>query len=212
MANVLINEIYEVRYWAIHLDQAAVFRRHYRVTTAENLSQPQGDLAVHFDSNHVGFIKALLATSATYRGVQVQRIWPLPRTFPSVVTASAGAGTGAVGDPLPRQTSGIITLNTEFAGRAFRGRIYLPFPSEGANDVDGTPTAAYLTSLQAFATDLATTESIADAGANLVVLTPVIYHFLQPGTSHTVTAGVARDKWATQRRRGAYGNPNSSPI
>lgn len=64
-------------------------------------------------------------------------------------SAPTGAGAGsATAQQLPAECSVVCTLGTAIAGKSYRGRVYLPPPSEDVNNV-GVVLAAYLTDVKA---------------------------------------------------------------
>lgn len=111
---------------------------------------------------------------------------------------------------MPRQASGIITTLTTLAGRANRGRKYVPFPSEDANTVDAIPGAAYITALDGYAGSLIPSASFTIGAVN-EVWNPIILRVGAPATSPNIQEWKSRLRWATQRRRGSYGTPNLPP-
>jgi len=153
--------------------------------------------------------KALSGTTATFRGVGVSNIWPLPATIEYVYTGDTGAGV-ATGEPLPKQVSGLISLLSPLAGPRNRGRIYPPFPTEGLNDAVGAPNATAILALADLASEIQGGHTIVGVGGTAVIL-PIVYH-RATNTGTDVTLASARDRWATQRSRGAFGRPNVVPF
>jgi len=159
-------------------------------------------------------LKACLSEKAEYRGAEGQLETVLNKYQRVYSIMQQGMG-GVIGDPLPKQVSGIITRRGEFAGRHHHGRVYVPFPSEASNDPDlGRPNLGYAALIGTYAGDMytAVTPSI---GAASCVLTPY-YRFATGNPPNTFSfpyvSSIARDYWATQRRRGDFGPKNISPI
>ena len=155
-----------------------------------------------------------MVTNAQYRGLGVRKIWPHPLTVEAVSTFAGGAGNVA-GDPLPFQVAGIATKKTNLPGKSFRGRVYLPFPSEASNDVDGNPTMGYGTLAQTFLAAVQLSYIIsatppAPPGDN-ASFTPCVWSRKLLQGTFTI-AHAFKDKWATQRRRGDFGKPNTPPF
>lgn len=210
MATTLaLGDIIRVRVACYTSNQQGINVAHFRVSNVTGTSQTDFQVANAFDTTLAPRYKAAINVSARYRGVSVQRIRPLPPTFPQIITASDGVGTVA-GDLLSTQVSGIASSQTNFAGAAFRGRVYIPFASEASNDAVGIPTAAYVLLIADIAEELFTPVTIA-VGANGLTLVPVVYH-RAAGTATDITNYIARQKWATQRRRGSYGKTNPTPF
>ena len=124
----------------------------------------------------------------------------------------AGAGIGSIqGEALPAQVSGIITLKTDSAGRAGRGRMYIPFPSEEDSDQAFGPMAGYMQGLVGIGAYHANEQSITIPGGSMKIRFGLYIPFGADFTKD-FTGYNARQKWATQRRRGSYGRPNSLPF
>jgi hypothetical protein len=167
------------------------------------------DIAPYFDDFFLSNLVPMLGDGADYYGCQVYYLTPtppLPRPEPIVDTVP---GTGGVGI-LPTQTSGLISLYSNDLGRSGQGRVYVPFPAPGDANDDGTPTAGYMTKLNALKNALTTNQTVPSGGA-VGTFSPVLY---VPGgpPPKLITYGIARDAWATQRRRGAYGRVNANPF
>lgn len=212
------GDVYELTLHTQHDEQTGVIRRYYRQVNTTGTGPSQALIAGRFGTQWPVPLKNCMSAQAAYEGLKVSRVLPVPRTRASIDVVGAGAGASAA-DSLPRQSRGIITLRTAFAGPGYRGRIYVPFPSEAFNTVDGVPTAAYITALDVLAT-VATATQVGIGGAgNQADLIPIIWH-LPTGSPNDPTLRVAYDltdflsrgRWATQRRSGSYGRPNVSAL
>jgi len=213
-----VGDVYEVNLFCVLAEQCAVSRFFYRTTAVAGSGLPSlSDIAVRMTAQLATPLKACMSIAATYRGLRVSQVWPRPRTVEFESVSGQGVG-GVAGDPLPRQVRGIITRRTAYAGPAFRGRLYTPFPSEGSNDTDGTPTAAFITSLAALATAMDDVQTAVGTGGNTIELTPILWKpdyvdgQVVSQSFDTIVTCRANDRWATQRRSGSYGSPNISPI
>lgn len=204
-----LNDVCRLRIACYSANQQGINVTHWKVTSVTGASQTDAQVAAAFDSTLAPRYKAAISAEARYRGVSFQRILPIPATFPQTVTTNDGVGSVA-GHMMSTQTSGILSSQTEFAGAKYRGRVYIPFPSEGSNDTDGLPNAAYVTLIEDIGDELFTT-IVVSVGGDSVTLTPVIYH-RATGTTTKVDNFIARQKWATQRRRGSYGKTNPTPF
>jgi len=210
MASVLLDgDLLIVRIAMFHTDQAGLNIRHYRVSNSQGAGVTDQEVVDALDLLYEFDYKASLSSAATYRGVSVQKFLPAPPLQAVFSTVSAGIG-GLVGDPLPKQVAGLVTLRTQFAGRKFRGRMYIPFPSESVNEVDTQPSAAYIASIAAIGTNMIAQQSIGLA-PDTADVTPVLFHRLG-GTTDDLTSRVASPLWATQRRRGDFGRKNILPF
>lgn len=126
-----------------------------------------------------------------------------PNTAEFIDTGAAVEGT-STGDILPLQTSMCVTLRTAFAGRSFRGRVYLCGYGEGGNSVNGTlnstaPSVAFVTAVKSAL--IASSLDLGVISRPAPDATPP-----RPGFITPVTSIVARDAvWDTQRRRAVPG-------
>lgn len=147
---VAVGDVLESVTVTTHTEQAGLNVRHWRI---DNIVGGTTDIQKIADAMATAWAapyKALMSASALFRGVRLRRLSPGPPTVTLVSSLNAGPGDIA-GDPLPRQVSGIITLQTTQGGPSGRGRMYIPFPSESANDPDSTPSAIYVIGLEALA-------------------------------------------------------------
>lgn len=208
--NLVSNDLLEMRIVCATADQVSVNVLHYQARQVTGTVTDQ-EAADHVEQGVDLLYQSLLSVHATYRGVSAQRIFPLPKTVPAVAQNPL-VGTH-VGDLLPKQVSAVVTKQTRFAGRKYRGRIYIPFPSESANDTDSTPTAAYLATVEQLAAFLLQPIPVAGAGGGGATLTPILLHRdpVAP-TFDDITTWRVNDKWGNQRRRGAYGQQNPIPF
>jgi len=154
--------------------------------------------------------KAFLCGIAEYRGVllQVRRADTFfPQTF-SIVGQGAG---GAIGEAMPRQTSGITSKRTALGGKANHGRIYWPFPAVEAGALDAKPGDNQMLRMTNLATQLLGAQTYV-MGGGTVVLNPELGHKKKAdGTTlgpTPITGFTTERKWATQRRRSSFGAPN----
>ena len=200
-----VGEILKCRVVAVAGNQASANVRHYRTSVVAGVEPSLTTKLTAIADLIRPLYGPLMHSSATVTFCGLQQVSPLPLGLEIRTTGIFQGGTGT-GDPLPRQVSGIITLRTAFAGRGFRGRVYVPFPGETHNTGTAEPSGQYQLDLQLLANALATSVT-AGSGANTATMTPVIFR-RRPRTSFDLASAVGQPKWATQRRRGAYGQPN----
>jgi hypothetical protein len=215
MAN---GDIYELTLVCQASEQIGLMRRHYETSLQAGDGPTQAQIATHFTTVFPGPIKAVMASGATYQGLIVSKVFPGQRTAATVNTTGVGAGT-VVGDVLPRQVRGIITLRTAFAGPNWRGRVFLPFPCELDNAAGGLPSAGYITAASTLAGVFTTAYPAIGAGGNTATITPVLWRRVWANGVPTATrtavpwaTWVVRARFATQRRSGSYGRPNVLPL
>lgn len=206
--NLQLNDVWEAKFICVLGDQVSQNVLHYRITALAG-TPTDVMLAAALDTNFNLLYKALMSVQAQYRGVIVQRVNPLPRTYAAFTIANAGVGALA-GDPLPKQTCGVLTKRTVFAGAKFRGRLYIPFPSEGVSDApSGRPSAGYLGSAALLGVGVQTPIPVG-GGGNTCTAIPCIHH--GGGATSDITTCDPRPYWATQRRRSDFGSQNISSI
>jgi len=203
-----IGDLVRVKVGCYMGNQAAINTGHFRVDALTGAFDTVL-LAEEFDDAMEDDYKPLMTNTASYYGVGVQIISPGPLTSIDLATANTGVGTAGTA-PLPTQTCGLIACRALHAGRKFRGRLYVPFPDQADMDATTyTPDAGYITTLAGLVSNWYT-QQIFTEGANIITLSPVIYH-RTTNTYDYVEEGFPRRKWATQRRRGNYGQPNAYP-
>jgi hypothetical protein len=139
----------------------------------------------------------------------VRRILPRPPTQDAIEKQNAGFGT-VVGDLCPKQVCGVLSYKTAYAGRAYRGRTYVPFPAEPDNASLSVPVASYITRLDALGVQLGSNQLII-SGASQAVCWAVVFHRLL-GTYDQIKSYVSRPWWGTQRRRSDWGRVNILPF
>jgi len=209
MAATANGDIYVMRAYCLLANQIGITRVHCRLHTLVG-TMTDADLAAGWDALIDGAMKALIVIDASYRGVGVQRRRPAPTTIEAFSTTGAGAGVTAT-PPLPKQVSGLIKYGTAFAGRRFRGRGYVPFPSEADNEsVFGRPSADYVTRLNTLGALMVTPWTNVN-GANSIAVVPGLFNETT-SVFTDFTSRTARSFWASQRRRGDFGPTNISPI
>lgn len=208
----------QVRAWTKDGDQASVQRMWYICDGTTGAGATDQQVADQLEALLAPLYKPIINNRASWAGLEVQvlslGVWHAEVN--SVV--HAGSGTGGA-DALPKQTAGLVGWKTPRGGRAYRGRMYLPFPSVSHDTGDGVPTAAYVTAASTL-TDNWLTDNFFGTGGDSVTLRPIIKHGPTKGDPPVppvspwtlITVGVTNNKWATQRRRGAYGRVNNSPI
>lgn len=209
LPTLVIGDVYAVRYYCKDSEQTSVNTVYMLVTNTTLASVTLQELADRMDAVlGTGFI-ALIAATATYQGVGV-KLANLPNPHAEVFsTISAGVGTaGAVG--LPRQTAGLLSFYDGLSGPKHRGRLYLPFPAAADNDLAGTPKAGYVAQLATIATVLQGS-TLVNGAAGTASLRHVIFHRATL-THDNVESYVARNVWATMKKRGSEGRANKGPL
>jgi len=211
VAQLAVNDVLEIRLVSSVQSQVAINILHARVTGITAGSASEMEAAQRADVLIAPAMKGVMSSTATWRGIGLKKIRPLPVGNEATNVGLTGAGTN-IGDMLPKQTSGLISLYSTQTGRNGRGRVYIPFPAEGSNEANSTPAAAYNVSLETICTLLL-------AGFTVTGLMPGGTATVQFGVFSkalnafaALTAAICKDAWATQRRRGDFGRPNALPF
>jgi hypothetical protein len=204
-----INDLYVVRLVTSMDLQTAINVRHYKVTAKVGTGATDAQIASAINTQFVATYRDMMSQAAVWRGVDVRRILPAP---PGVPTAHVALANGLVlADALPAQAAFVITLRTNFAGKRYRGRVYIAFPGESDNGPNGNPTAAAFARLDLLAVKFSQTLAGVGAGGNTNDIAPVVYS-KKFGLQTTIIGTTSRDRWATQRKRGGHGRPNPPPF
>lgn len=203
-----LDDVLQVRVVSHYDNQNGINIRHCKVTQIDGAGVQMDEIARELDQDIGPLIKPLLGSFATYRGTEVKNLTGA-KNVPIHSDLAAGPGTGGA-QPMSKQTSGIATIRSDQAGRQFRGRIFVPFPAEEESESPGKPTAGYVTALGTYAGYFTGTLIIGGAPDTITIQWGIWSR--QTQTLTPATGLVARDKWATQRRRSDYGARNDPPF
>jgi hypothetical protein len=154
-------------------------------------SRSATDVATTIDGNVTANMWALVSDGTA---VDILSVRPLDGLSPATdwATGEPAKWTGATsGNPIPNVAS-IVKFRTGFAGRRHRGRVFLPFVSEGAvnaGQLDSTKVGSAQTAWNNF------------LAAQVVDDLPLYVVSAASGTGDSVTSLVVEQTAATQRRR-----------
>lgn len=191
-------------------EQVSQTSMHYVCLSVTGASITQQEFVDAWDAVVAPLVIAVLASDALYYGSMAQKIWPLPVIYRDITLVSQANG-GVASDALPRQTSGLVHYHGFKAGRANRGRIYLPFPATGSNTPTGHPSAGYGVDAVAVGSGMLSFGVIIGA-LGQAGFGPIIYH-RKTHTYDAITSSASSPaRWATTRRRGDFGRPNLPPF
>lgn len=186
-------------------DQLGIFDMHYQCGAIVGAGARAGKVAQAILTALEITLPPLLSVQTRLLGARMDfvRLTPLPL---GGIADSAAIGTDP-GQTLPQQVSGILTKVTTLAGRANRGRCYIPFPTTTYLDTDDSPNVPYVLGLDALGADLVAVRTVTD-GADSSTVGAVLYHRAS-NTTTAVASWLSRKRWATQHRRGNYGRTNA---
>jgi len=190
-----VGDIFRVSIMQRLHGQRLINTLHYRLKVDDpaGFGPLGGVLADRIRSQILPEMKACQSAELTHEGIIVQKIWPLPPQVPKLNTVDNGPGT-PVSSSLPTSVAVVITKMTDFAGRKYRGRIYVggvPVSHENDSVLD----AAVLPTWGALATKL-----FANMTTGLYVFEPVLWH-KESHTFDVVSFASARAVLRNQRRR-----------
>lgn len=206
---------FRIRLFTRYRDQVAI-NVLYATVGKLGVGRPDEDvIANKFNVAHAAAFRDCISQEAEYQGCGVTRFTGFNQWGQEFYdTAGTGPGTAGAPGTAPSQVCGVLTKFTNLAGRAGRGRFYVPFPPAGAvNGTDDLLTAAYKTTIGDFGvgllTPLATPIPLA---ADQTIVTCLRYTNDADAANKTLTMVIARKGFGTQRRRGFFGRPNTSPL
>lgn len=190
-------------------NQVGLNNTHWLALSHTGVGADDEDLALYLDTTLAPMYKLYLGAQASWYGVRVQKQLPLPKPVAAISAGFIGPGTGSAAT-LPGQAAAVMTKRTLLAGRAYRGRIYLPFAAQAMNNATtNKPEPAAMALFNAIGTALAGNITVGTV-PNQTVLQPVLFH-RRTGTTTPLQEMTAAGAWGTQKRRGNYGRPNVYP-
>jgi len=211
MATVMAqNDVIEVSAFSDFAEQIGVNIYHYKVgvvTGAPTYEQLAVWLEERFSPEYIDW----LCDAASWSGIKL-RLLAGP-TGPAPWYSAADAAAGTSGTPIPRQLSGMIRRRVNLAGARGRGRVYIPFP--GATMMNGASvSAAGMTVLGNIRDATMGAPGILTSTPSVGTTAQLIPGLLFGGSGNVTNDLVAVDlagEFATQKRRGFFGRPNSLP-
>ena len=138
--------------------------------------------------------KAQLSANSYFNGVRIIVGADGPESeFDSVSSAGVGGRSGDFESPM---VQGLIRKSTAFAGRKYRGRMYIPDMADSQVDYNGNVNSAGQTLLQGIADGWMGLNAI-----DALLLLPQLLHTAEVLAPTEVTSLLVENKVATQRRR-----------
>ena len=210
MANIAVNDVIEVRTVCVLGTQTGENVVHYKATADNGVGTPltTAEAAYIFANAFSGAYIPVLPTVGSFYGCGCRIVSGTP-TVEDGSSTFAAAG-GDANDPLPAQLTGIIAKSTGFGGRAYRGRIFVPFPTTAALDAAGNPNGTYKSNAAVIGTTYTGTVSLTNVSGRVLSIGPCLRH--KNGTTTAIISTVVRAAWGTMRSRGGYGRPNLPPV
>lgn len=197
MPDATVNDIIETVAVCVCDNIPAFNVGHFVVSATTGAPVDYQDVVEALDAHWEDEYKTLMSHEANFIGTAMRRIVTDPTDY-YTTNGNLGAGTQMT-DVLPFQTAGLFRLRSGAAGRANRGRKYVPFPYEGASDDEGTPNATYLTNLGLLAAKYTGPQTLT-IGGSTVTLSGII--FRKATSSFVLIASyLVVGEWATMRSR-----------
>jgi hypothetical protein len=209
--NIAQTDWLSLRVWVSFGSQAMVTTFDYIIDpTTFTAGMTDAQLVQEFDGLAAPIIKPMIPSTAVYHGTQLTylNVRPLPAT--ESYNGNNGAGTAAA-PGMPTQCRGLTKRLTAFAGPRYRGRIYWPLPSTAFSTTTNAVTAAYSALMLAATTALCPTTGLVLTTGGTTKIMPVLYN-RKNSLVTAITAYVNDASFGTQKKGGAFGRPNTSPI
>lgn len=167
-----------------------IFTHHYR-QTLQLIGEPMEALANAWVAEGAPELVDCVSNTYQVNQVQVRTLTDPPMGF-DLDTVQAGT---QAGDALPPQIAPIISWRTQFVGRSYRGRSYMPPCSETYN-VGGVVQTTMRTLLADYADAILSLTDLPGGNTyELGIWSPTLNQF------NAVTSYVVQPTFATQRRR-----------
>lgn len=211
--NLAEDDILTIRLYCSLEEQVAINTIFYRVSILGG-TPTDADALQELGELFAPLYKACMSTVARFEGVGCT----ITRTNALLTNQVFDFSDAGIGDeathPLPGQVCGLIRKVSNAAGRHAYGRVYIPFPAEGFNEADATPTSGYIDDLNAIAANISAPANMDAGGGNLFGLQgrhrvggsiPGSYLYIP------LTQVIARGTWATMRSRSDYSAANKLP-
>lgn len=204
----------QLRAYTLKANQVGVTTFHHQVVSASGPIATDADFLLAWGTIYSSEFIAIMSAEADYIGSSIQVLAPGPLGLLRTDNIGHGPGTGGT-DSLPSQTSGLITWGTNLGGRAYKGRIYMPFPMTTANNAGGFPVPGYLVGLDAIGNEYVNHTAWSLSGGSQLIAPVLVHRKNKAGVTPVpslITSWTSHPFWATQRKRGAFGRPNTIPF
>jgi hypothetical protein len=163
----------------------------------------QGQLLIdEFQAGVFNAYRGIISNFVTFNFLRCRSLPPDPIQLAEEALPGGTLGLAA-GDPEPNQVAQIVTWRTSLAGRAYRGRTYVPGLPDGAVSA-GLITSGHLSGVTTFVNTMLSTFGPAGSSTNfqLVIISRWLNKVERPTPVGTpVTVGVPRNIPGTVRRR-----------
>jgi len=210
VTNLALGDIVECVVSTHCNSQAGLNVTHWEITSLTGTGVSLEALGLRLGDDLDSLYAAIMHTSATFRGVHVTRIFPLPRSYQVPLEGTVLAGT-AVGNLLPTQVRGILVRSNGLAGPRNRSRLFLPFPASTFLFSDGGVDASYIPLADAIGAYYTSAITVGTAPNQCVATPRLLTRTSVPLSAglHTAISYKTDNEWGTQKSSGAFGRPNA---
>lgn len=206
--NIVVGDILRCSIYNHAVNQIGINNVHYLCTGTTGLGSDIDEAAHDLYDLYQPVYSDLCSTASYFLGIKLatRNVTPTPRAglWEAAVANAGGAGI------IPSQVAGVLSLYTDFAGRAGRGRLYTPFVAPGSVTTGDLPTAAY----RGFLGDLgnAVIGGITVGGGGNT--SDLIACIVNKDVTHAwdIITHFANNRFGTIRKRGQYGKANADAI
>jgi len=211
MANIVLNGKYRVTTFTRHVAGQNQLNSHvFEVVGLVGVNILEQDafdgLAIKLRDAY----KLIIPASSTFQGMKwaIEAIIPVAEGV-SVVTGGAGVG---VNDPLPPQTSPLVSWRSSGAPAGVRGRTYLPSTTEPDSSTQGELSAGLIASIDTWANTVKAFLAVpAGVGKTVDWTRRIRRNVAGTITYFPITTHITRSRFATQRRRSGI-NRADAPL
>lgn len=207
--NIVTGAVVRCRAVCSQGSQVAVNVRYFEVTGHTGIGGTDADLAAILATNLAPLYKAMMCSTATFRGVGAQIVIPAPTKVEQVSINGQGPGT-VVGEPLPPQICGLVRYRSDIAGPAGRAFIYVPFPGENDSSLNGSPTAAYQAAGDLLGQEWNEVRTVG-AGADTSAVRAIIYN-VKTFAKTIMSSPKTKVYWSQQKRRSYLRKGDAIPV
>ena len=199
---MVVGDVIQVKFFCRHAGgQNAVNIREWTATAVATPAPTIVEVANQLVGNIGSKLKPCIGNAWQFQGAKYRLVRPNPTIF-ALTTSNAGPG-ALVGESLPPQIAGLISLRSTAARPRCRGRFYVACPTEVESDPGGKPIASLQTLYATLGAELIKSVQVNSAGGGQMTLLPTIFSKRQDGTtaSFVLDTVLVRKSFATQRRR-----------
>jgi hypothetical protein len=204
-----ISDILEANFQSYAEGQLGENVIHYEVTALSGTGCHLEAAALGLGDDGGPLYAAIMSTLATFRGVRLRRVWPLPKTYtvPLSGTSLSGSQTGKL---LPTQCRGLLTRFNTLGGPKNRARAFLPFPTIDFLSAAGGTTAAYVTAADFLGSFLSVPYTAVDGAGTATLVPRILTRSAVPLSAglHRIDSWIVGVDFATQKSSGQLGRPN----